>query len=117
MGHVLLLQEYHSEKKLHSRRKPGSTPQRLSRRINGSRLSPGMRKFTRIVKREHAASAGRLLGISDCQRFGGGVDWAEARRKESAMVEIRRMGPQIGVEVRGVDVTTLDDQGFAPIYQ
>src|SRR3954454_16072981 len=33
------------------------------------------------------------------------------------MVEIRRMGPQIGVEVRGVDVKTLDDAGFAPIYQ
>jgi taurine dioxygenase len=33
------------------------------------------------------------------------------------MVEIRRMGPQIGVEVTGVDVTTLDDAGFAPIYQ
>jgi taurine dioxygenase len=33
------------------------------------------------------------------------------------MVEIRRMGPQIGVEVRGVDVRTLDDAGFTPIYQ
>ena len=33
------------------------------------------------------------------------------------MMEIRRMGPQIGVEVRGVDVKTLDDAGFAPIYQ
>ena len=33
------------------------------------------------------------------------------------MVGIRRMGPQIGVEVRGVDVKTLDDAGFAPIYQ
>ena len=33
------------------------------------------------------------------------------------MVEIRRMGPQIGVEVTGVDVKTLDDTGFAPIYQ
>jgi taurine dioxygenase len=33
------------------------------------------------------------------------------------MVEIRRMGPQIGVEVRGVDVKTLNDAGFAPIYQ
>src|SRR5260370_38938954 len=33
------------------------------------------------------------------------------------MVEIRRMGPQIGVEVRGVDVRTLDEAGFAPIYQ
>src|SRR5216684_2484289 len=40
-----------------------------------------------------------------------------AGRQEIAMVEIRRMGPQIGVEVRGVDVRTLDDQGFAPIYQ
>src|SRR5258708_20554116 len=33
------------------------------------------------------------------------------------MVEIRRMGPQIGVEVRGVDVRTLDEAGFAPIYK
>ena len=33
------------------------------------------------------------------------------------MVEIRRMGPQIGVEVTGVDVKTIDDKGFAPIYQ
>jgi taurine dioxygenase len=27
------------------------------------------------------------------------------------------MGQQIGVEVTGVDVKTLDDQSFAPIYQ
>src|SRR6202045_4838109 len=33
------------------------------------------------------------------------------------MVEIRRMGPQIGVEVTGVDIKTLDDSGFAPIYR
>jgi taurine dioxygenase len=33
------------------------------------------------------------------------------------MVEICRMGPQIGVEVTGVDVKTLDSEGFAPIYQ
>jgi taurine dioxygenase len=33
------------------------------------------------------------------------------------MVEIRRMGPQIGAEVTGVDVKTLDDLGFAPIYR
>src|SRR6185295_17703498 len=33
------------------------------------------------------------------------------------MVQIRRMGPQIGVQVSGVDVKTLDDAGFAPIYQ
>ena len=32
-------------------------------------------------------------------------------------MEIRRMGPQIGVEVTDVDVKTLDDKGFAPIYQ
>jgi putative 2-oxoglutarate oxygenase len=32
-------------------------------------------------------------------------------------MEIRRMEPQIGVEVTGVDVKTLDDRGFAPIYQ
>ena len=33
------------------------------------------------------------------------------------MVEIRRMGPQIGVEVTGIDVKTLDASGFAPIYR
>ena len=33
------------------------------------------------------------------------------------MVQIRKMGPQIGVEVSDVDVKTLDDAGFAPIYQ
>jgi taurine dioxygenase len=33
------------------------------------------------------------------------------------MTEIRRMGAQIGVEVTGVDIKTLDDAGFAPIYQ
>src|SRR5260370_20892366 len=27
------------------------------------------------------------------------------------------MGPKIGVWVRGVDAKTLDDAGFAPIYQ
>jgi len=32
-------------------------------------------------------------------------------------MHIRPMGPQIGVEVTGVDVKTLDDAGFAPIYQ
>jgi taurine dioxygenase len=34
-----------------------------------------------------------------------------------AMLEIRPLGPQIGVEVTGVDVRTLDDAGFAPLYQ
>ncbi len=33
------------------------------------------------------------------------------------MIEVRRLGPQIGVEVRGVDVRTLDDAGFAAIYR
>jgi taurine dioxygenase len=33
------------------------------------------------------------------------------------MVQIRRVGQQIGVEVTGVDVKTLDDAGFARIYQ
>jgi alpha-ketoglutarate-dependent taurine dioxygenase len=33
------------------------------------------------------------------------------------MLEIRRLGPQIGVEVAGVDVKTLDDRDFAAIYQ
>jgi taurine dioxygenase len=33
------------------------------------------------------------------------------------VMEIRRLGPQIGAEVRGVDVKTLDDAGFAAIYR
>ena len=33
------------------------------------------------------------------------------------MLQIRRMGPQIGAEITGIDVRTLDDAGFAPIYR
>ena len=33
------------------------------------------------------------------------------------MVEVHRLGPQIGAEIRGVDVRALDDAGFATIYQ
>ena len=33
------------------------------------------------------------------------------------MVEIRQLGPQIGVEVRGVDVKTMDDDALRRIYQ
>src|SRR6195952_6101129 len=32
-------------------------------------------------------------------------------------MEIRRMGPQIGGQVSGVDLRTIDKAGFAPIYQ
>jgi taurine dioxygenase len=33
------------------------------------------------------------------------------------VVQIRQMGPQIGVQVSGVDLRTLDEAGFAQIYQ
>jgi len=33
------------------------------------------------------------------------------------MIAVRRLGPQIGAEVTGVDVRTLDDAGFASIYR
>jgi taurine dioxygenase len=33
------------------------------------------------------------------------------------MIEVRRLGPQIGVEIRGVDVKTLDAGGFSTIYR
>jgi taurine dioxygenase len=33
------------------------------------------------------------------------------------MIQIRQLGPRIGVEVSGVDVRTLDDAGFATLYQ
>ena len=33
------------------------------------------------------------------------------------MIEVRRLGPQIGAEIRGVDVKTLDDATFAAIYR
>ena len=33
------------------------------------------------------------------------------------MIEVRRLGPQIGAEIRGVDVKRLDDAGFAVIYR
>jgi taurine dioxygenase len=33
------------------------------------------------------------------------------------MIEVRRLGPQIGAEINGVDVKTLDDETFAMIYR
>ena len=33
------------------------------------------------------------------------------------MIEVRRLGPQIGAEVQGIDVKTLDDAGFAVVYR
>ena len=33
------------------------------------------------------------------------------------MIEVRRLGPQIGAEIRGVDVRTLDDAAFGAIYR
>jgi taurine dioxygenase len=33
------------------------------------------------------------------------------------MIEVGRLGPQIGVEIQGVDVKTLDDASFAVIYR
>src|SRR5258708_14451215 len=39
------------------------------------------------------------------------------RRRSDSMIEVRRLGPQIGAEIRGVDVKTLDDASFAAIYR
>jgi taurine dioxygenase len=33
------------------------------------------------------------------------------------MIDVRRLGTQIGAEIHGVDVRTLDDAGFAAIYR
>jgi putative 2-oxoglutarate oxygenase len=33
------------------------------------------------------------------------------------MIQVRPLGPQIGAEIHGVDVKTLDDAGFAQIYR
>jgi taurine dioxygenase len=33
------------------------------------------------------------------------------------MIQVRRLGKQIGAEILGVDVRKLDDAGFAPIYR
>src|SRR5258707_11708225 len=42
---------------------------------------------------------------------------ARIRVEGTAMVEINRLGPQIGVEVRGVDVKTMDEATWERIYQ
>ena len=33
------------------------------------------------------------------------------------MIQVRPLGPQIGAEITGVDVRTLDDAGFGTIYR
>ena len=42
---------------------------------------------------------------------------AHPYRKETAVVEVHRLGPQIGAEIRGVDVRALDDATFGVIYR
>src|SRR5439155_11077406 len=38
-------------------------------------------------------------------------------REDGAMIQVRRLGKQVGAEILGVDVKTLDDAGFAQIYR
>jgi len=33
------------------------------------------------------------------------------------MIEVRRLGPQIGAEIHGIDVKTVDETSFAAIYR
>src|SRR5215210_4735585 len=42
---------------------------------------------------------------------------APYRRRVATMLEIRPLGPQIGAEINGVDVKTLDDTTFNAIYR
>src|SRR2546428_2080698 len=37
--------------------------------------------------------------------------------EDGSMIQVRRLGKQIGAEIHGVDVKTLDDAGFAAIYR
>jgi taurine dioxygenase len=37
--------------------------------------------------------------------------------EDRAMIEVRRMGPQIGAEITGVDVKSMDDATFGVIYK
>jgi alpha-ketoglutarate-dependent taurine dioxygenase len=37
--------------------------------------------------------------------------------RKTPMLQIRRLGPQIGAEIAGIDVKALDDAGFATIYR
>src|SRR5205814_3502876 len=73
----------------------------------------------------NAAIAGAGCAIANCQAAGRGVHWPScdrvprnpwARLGRYAM-EIRQLGPQIGVEVRGIDVKTMSDEDFGRIYQ
>src|ERR1700739_4859666 len=57
------------------------------------------------------------IAILDLTHWRRQADHCAAEDGERMMIEIRRVGPQIGVEVTGVDVKTLDDSGFALIYQ
>ena len=47
----------------------------------------------------------------------GRHDTLAGKNGGSAMIEVRRLGEQIGAEIHGVDVKTLDDAGFAEIYR
>src|SRR6185369_5442149 len=63
---------------------------------------------------EHHGSAGARRAVGG---LGGPSRSPISENGGVAMIEVRRLGPQIGAEIHGVDVKTLDDAGFATIYR
>src|SRR5262249_12380913 len=55
---------------------------------------------------EHRPRAKIVRGLECC-----------APREGRSMIDVRRLGPQIGAEIQGVDVTSLDDASFGAIYR
>src|SRR5262249_21910945 len=121
--------ERHGEPSKARRRHP---PRRGCREARRHRAAGAADESSRVpVGRGPAESARRgLLQLrarargADAQvDAGAGGRGAQAARPEGAdrggttMIEVRRLGQQIGVEITGVDVKMLDDAGFATIYK
>jgi taurine dioxygenase len=58
------------------------------------------------MEAQHAAA----VGLGPCKAL-------TPKLEVATMIEVRRLGPQIGAEINGVDVRTLDDTTFSVIYR
>src|SRR5207253_2644988 len=65
----------------------------------------------------HASTACPQRGIQRCGIGDTGVHSSGDQRGGRGMLHIRRMGPQIGIEVTGIDVKVMDEAISNRIYQ
>src|SRR2546426_693626 len=77
--------------------------------------SGGHRSNQDIASRQHGCPPRWNRPAGYCTANGSAREIVRGSRMLA--MQVLRLGPQIGAEIRGVDVKTLDDASFAAIYR